>query len=203
MFINQHQQDEFELALSCVARPIHSVSQIKQHAVSRYGLTREQTIKLATEFYRDVGHANRKEFFRKHGMCTEVFYRNVRWFSLDIKRYYRIDGGPIYAMQWLHPQETMKRDPRISQSIIMKCRNNAFLKEHRDTRELFVELANIQYCHYYKRPKQFFQVLKTVDISRGTYYHRIKKYGIKAEVFMSIDNRELFPVKCKSLNNSD
>ncbi len=58
--------------------------------------------------------------------------------------------------------------------------------------------ANVRYSHYYRNPKEFFEVLRKVDISRGTYYSRLKKYGIKAEFFMSVDDGELFPIKCKS-----
>lgn len=86
---------------------------------------------------------------------------------------------------------------RDSMAITMP-RNIAFKKGYGDTRELFVELANVRYSHYYRNPKEFFEVLRKVDISRGTYYSRLKKYGIKAEFFMSVDDGELFPIKCKS-----
>ncbi|EHI3273306.1 hypothetical protein J9089_003245 [Salmonella enterica] len=203
MFINQHQRDEFDLAMSYYRHGYKEpVKQIIERGISRDGFTREEVVELATEYYRDIGNAGRDEFFRKHRTCRAMFYRTMDWFKLDIKRYYRIDDGQIYRMEWLHPNEIMKRDPRVTRAIT-RFRNVAFEKGHPDTRELFVELANVQYCHYYKRPKEFREVLRKVDISNGTYYHRIKKYNIKAEVFMSIDNGELFRVKCKSLNNSD
>lgn len=203
MLINQHQRDELELAMSYYSTSYKEpVKQIIERGISRDGFTREEVIKLATEYYRDVGNAGRDEFFRKHKTSRTMFYRTMDWFRLDIQRYYRIDGGRVYKMEWVNPKETMKRDPRVTRAIT-RFRNEAFRKGHADNRELFVELANVQYCHYYKRPREFYGVLRKVDISKGTYYNRIRKYGITAEVFMSIDNRELFRVKCKSLNNSE
>ncbi|HGE9215507.1 TPA: hypothetical protein ACGBPB_004471, partial [Escherichia coli] len=112
------------------------------------------------------------------------------------KRYYRIDDGPIYRLQWKPIREVLKQK-RLNHAIT-RYRNEAFKKGYGDTRELFVELANVKYSHYYNDPKSFFEVLRKVDISRGTYYSRLKKYGIKAEFFMSVDDGELFPIKCKS-----
>lgn len=195
MLINQTRNDELDLALSCVhPSEIQRVKPSKQVAVSRAGFTREEAIKLATELYRDYRDSERNDFLRKHGTCRDMFYETIKWFGLDIKRYYRVDGGKIYRMKWTHPQEIMKRDPRTTRSIT-KYRNVAFTKEHKDTRELFVELANVQYCHYYRQRKEFENVLRTVDVSISEYYRRLRKYNIKVEFFMSIDNGELFPCK--------
>ncbi|GDU98447.1 hypothetical protein BvCmsSIP024_03472 [Escherichia coli] len=186
--------DERELALSCVNTTIEKPKKKKQVGVSRAGFTREEAIQLAKEFYTGgTGHS--KEFFKKHHTCLEMFHRTVRWFELDIKRYYRVDGGKIYRMNWINPNEVQKRPPRGSRGIIHKFRSYAFTKEHRDTRELFVELMNVQYSHYYKRPKEFYEVLKMIDISKTTYYTRLKKYRIGVEFFMSIDDGELFKIK--------
>lgn len=186
--------DERELALSCVNTTIEKPKKKKQVGVSRAGFTREESIQLAKEFY-SLGTGQSKEFFKKHHTCLEMFHRTVRWFDLDIKRYYRVDGGKIYRMNWINPNEVKKRPPRGSRGIIHKFRSYAFTKEHRDTRELFVELMNVQYSHYYKRPKEFYEVLKMIDISKTTYYTRLKKYRIGVEFFMSIDDGELFKIK--------
>ena len=186
--------DERELALSCVNTNIEKPKKKKQVGVSRAGFTREEAIQLAKEFY-SLGTGQYKEFFKKHHTCLEMFHRTVRWFDLDIKRFYRVDGGKIYRMKWINPNDVKKRPPRGSRAIIHRFRSYAFTKEHRDTRELFVELMNVQYSHYYKRPKEFYEVLKAIDISKTTYYTRLKKYRIGVEFFMSIDDGELFKIK--------
>ncbi|CAD5752745.1 Uncharacterised protein [Escherichia coli] len=185
--------DELELARSCVPIIEKSVKK-KFNGVSNAGFNREEAIKLAKEFYsQGTGHS--KEFFKKHHTCLEMFHRTVRLFELDIKRYFRIDGGPIYSMKWITPKEVKKRPTRGSRAHIFKIRGIALTKEYKESRELFVELANVYYSHYYKQPKAFYEVLRKVDISWTTFRQRIRKYGIKAEFFMSIDNGDLFPIK--------
>lgn len=186
--------DELELARSCV--PIYEtpVQKKKQVGVSRAGFTREEAIQLAKEFY-TLGTGKSKEFFKKHHTCLEMFHRTVRWFELDIKRFYRVDGGKIYSMNWVNPNDVKKRPPRGSRAHIFKNRGYALTKEYKDTRELFVELANVYYSHYYKKPKEFYEVLKKVDISWTTFRQRIRKYNIKVEFFMSIDDGDLFKIK--------
>lgn len=191
MFTNN---DERELALSCVNTIIEKPKRKKQVGVSRAGFTREEAIQLAKEFYMG-GTGKSKEFFKKHHTCLEMFHRTVRWFELDIKRYYRVDGGKIYSMNWINPNDIQKRPPRGSRAHIFKNRGFALTKEYKDTRELFVELANVYYSHYYKKPKEFYEVLRKVDVSWTTYRQRIRKYGIKTEFFMSIDGGELFKIK--------
>ncbi|EDZ3225024.1 hypothetical protein GV858_05990 [Salmonella enterica] len=196
MLINQHQRDEFDLAMSCIDHEvIPPILKPKKTEYTKSGFSREETVALAIEYYRDYGHANQDEFFKIHRTNRTHFHQAIKWFELDIRRYYRIDGGKVYHMNWIAPQEVMKRKEGITTKAITRPRSVAFLKHHADTRELFVELANMQYCYYYKKPKEFFELLRTIDISRGTYYQRLKKYRISVEVFMSVDNGELFRLK--------
>lgn len=186
--------DERELALSCVNTTIEKPKKKKQVGVSRAGFNREEAIQLAKEFY-SLGTGSHKEFFKKHHTCLEMFHRTVRWFDLDIKRYYRVDGGKIYSMNWINPNDVKKRPPRGSRAHIFKYRGIALTKGYMDTRELFVELANVYYSHYYKKPKEFYEILRKVDVSMTTFRERLKKYRIGVEFFMSIDDGELFKIK--------
>ncbi|WP_413176403.1 hypothetical protein [Escherichia coli] len=199
MLINQQQRDELDLALSCTDHEYRLPVKHKhlKTDITTSGFSREEAKDILIELYRDYGFTkDRSEFFRKHRTSQTEFQRVREWFDFDIKRYYRIDDGPIYRMQWIPVREMMKHD-RLNQEVTMP-RCVAFKKGYGDTRELFVELANVKYSHYYNNPKEFFEVLRKVDISRGTYYSRLRKYGIKAEFFMTIDDGELFPIKCKS-----
>ena len=198
MLINQQQRDELELALSCTDHEYRLPVKHK-HLKTDYttsGFSREEAKQILIELYRDHGYTDIHNFFKKHRTSQTEFQRVREWFDFDIKRFYRVDDGPIYRLQWTPIREVMKHK-RDSMAITMP-RNIAFKKGYGDTRELFVELANVRYSHYYRNPKEFFEVLRKVDISRGTYYSRLKKYGIKAEFFMSVDDGELFPIKCKS-----
>lgn len=197
MLINQHRRDELELALSCVDPIIKKQTNKKQVGIYRTGFTREETIKLARDFY-SIGTGKHKEFFKKHHTCLEMFHRTVRWYGLDIKRYYRVDGGRIYRMNWIPPKEVKKHPPRGSRAHIFKIRGVSLSKGYKDTRELFVELANVYYSNYYKQVKGFYEVLRKVDISMTTFRGRIRKHGITVEFFMSIDDGELFPIKLGS-----
>lgn len=198
MLINQQQRDELELALSCTDHEYRLPVKHK-HLKTDYttsGFSREEAKEILIELYRDNGYRDVDNFFRKHRTSHTEFQRVREWFDFDIKRFYRVDGGQIYRLQWKPIREVLKQT-RDSMAVTMP-RNIAFKKGYGDTRELFVELANVKYSHYYNDPKAFFEVLRKVDISRGTYYSRLKKYGIKVEFFMSIDDGELFPIKSKS-----
>ncbi|EKS9743099.1 hypothetical protein QDA43_004656 [Salmonella enterica] len=199
MFINQHQQDELELALSCTDHE-YRLPVKHRHKKTDYttsGFSREEALELATEFYRDCGHTHTiHEFFKARRTSYTEFRRVMEWFDFDVKRYYRVDGGNIYRMQWIPSRDVMNHERRNLAVTMPRC--EAFKKGYADTKELFVELVNVKYSHYYNNPKEFFEVLRRVDISRGTYYNRVKQYGIKVEFFMSIDNGELFPIKFKS-----
>lgn len=201
MLINQQQRDELELAFSCCTGHEYRLPVKHKHGrndITTSGFSREEAKEILIEFYRDCGYGgDRKAFFKKHRTSQTVFQTVRDWFDFDIKRFYRIDDGPIYRMQWIPVREMMKQG-RLHNLAVTYHRNDAFRKGYGDTRELFVELANVKYSHYYNDPKSFFEVLRKVDISRGTYYSRLKKYGIKVEFFMSIDDGELFPIKCKS-----
>ncbi|EMD4231275.1 hypothetical protein VQ237_001000 [Salmonella enterica] len=201
MIINQHRRDELELALSCTDHeyrlPVKHWHKKTDYTTS--GFSREEALALATEFYRDCGHKRSAyyDFFKARRTSYTEFRRVMEWFDFDIKRYYRVNGGQMYRMQWISIRDVLKHE-RLNHAIT-RFRNTAFGKGYADTKELFVELVNVKYSHYYSNPKEFFEVLRRIDISRGTYYNRIKKYGIKVEFFMSIDDNPLFPIKCKSL----
>ncbi|MCY6417956.1 hypothetical protein OYC42_20520 [Escherichia coli] len=198
MLINQQERYELELALSCTDHeyrlPVKHHHKKTDYTTS--GFSREEAKQILIELYRDQGYTDIHNFFKKHRTSQTEFQRVREWFDFDIKRYYRIDDGPIYRLQWKPIREVLKQT-RDNMAVTMP-RNIAFKKGYGDTRELFVELANVKYSHYYNDPKSFFEVLRKVDISRGTYYSRLKKYGIKVEFFMSIDDGELFPIKSKS-----
>lgn len=199
MLINQQQRDVLELAFSCCTDHEYRLPVKHKHLKTDYttsGFSREEAKEILIEFYRDNGYRDVHNFFKKHRTSHTEFRRVRDWFDFDIKRYYRIDDGPIYRLQWKPIREVLKQT-RDNMAVTMP-RNIAFKKGYGDTRELFVELANVKYSHYYNDPKSFFEVLRKVDISRGTYYSRLKKYGIKVEFFMSIDDGELFPIKSKS-----
>ncbi|MEL2806251.1 hypothetical protein R9K95_17805 [Escherichia coli] len=198
MLINQQQRDELELALSCTDHEYRLPVKHKhlKTDITTSGFSREEAKEILIELYRDNGYRDLHNFFRKHRTSHTEFQRVREWFNFDIKRFYRVDGGQIYRLQWKPIREVLKQT-RDNMAITMP-RNIAFKKGYGDTRELFVELANVKYSHYYNDPKSFFEVLRKVDISRGTYYSRLKKYGIKVEFFMSIDDGELFPIKSKS-----
>lgn len=67
MFINQHQQDELELALSCTdyyQRPV--VQKVEPKKQRSNGFTREDIIELAKEMYTTEDHQRiREQFFRE------------------------------------------------------------------------------------------------------------------------------------------
>ncbi|EII2057443.1 hypothetical protein LG058_003443 [Escherichia coli] len=198
MLINQQQRDELELALSCTDHEYRLPVKHKhlKTDITTSGFSREEAKDILIEFYRDNGYSNPHEFFKKHRTSQTEFQRVREWFDFDIKRYYRIDDGPIYRMQWIPVREMLKHERKNQEVTMPRC--VAFKKGYGDTRELFVELANVKYSHYYNNPKEFFEVLRKVDISRGTYYSRLRKYGIKAEFFMTIDDSPMFKIKCKS-----
>ncbi|HCN2512112.1 TPA: hypothetical protein N6Q68_002273 [Escherichia coli] len=199
MLINQQQRDELKLAFSCCTDHEYRLPVKHHHKKTDYttsGFSREEAKKILIELYRDHGYTDIHNFFKKHRTSQTEFQRVREWFDFDIKRFYRVDDGPIYRLQWKPIREVLKQT-RDSMAVTMP-RNIAFKKGYGDTRELFVELANVKYSYYYNDPKSFFEVLRKVDISRGTYYSRLKKYGIKAEFFMSVDDGELFPIKSKS-----
>ncbi|EMW0060129.1 hypothetical protein ABIV32_001541 [Salmonella enterica subsp. enterica] len=201
MLINQHQRDELDLAFSCMDRdyrlPVRHHH--KKTDVTTSGFTREEALQLATEFYRDIGHGNRDEFFKSRKTSYTEFQRVMEWFDFDIKRYYRVDGGQIYRMQWTPRREILNRW-RYTNHWVGGYRNDSstFKKGYEDTRELFVEMENLRLGHYFDNTKEFFDLLRRVDIGKTTYYSRLKKYGIKREFFMSIDNGELFPIKFRT-----
>ncbi|MEW5208560.1 hypothetical protein AB1Y72_01120 [Escherichia coli] len=198
MLINQQQRDELELALSCTDHEYRLPVKHKhlKTDITTSGFSREEAKEILIELYRDNGYRDVRNFFRKHRTSHTEFNRVREWFDFDIKRFYRVDDGPIYRLQWTPMREVLKQT-RDNMAVTMP-RNIAFKKGYGDTRELFVELANVRYSHYYNDPKGFFEVLRKVDISRGTYYSRLRQYGIKAEFFMSVDDGELFPIKSKS-----
>ncbi|WP_311750752.1 hypothetical protein [Proteus columbae] len=199
MFINQNQREEFELARSCLEReqrlPVRHHH--KKDDVTTSGFTRKKALELLTTFYRECGHGKgRREFFKRHRTSQTEFQRVIEWFDFDIKRYFQVDDGQLYLINWKPIREVLKQE-RLSMAVT-KHRNTAFKKGYADTKELFVELVCVRYSHYYNNPKEFFEVLRKVDISRGTFYNRVKKYNIKAKFFMSVDNGEIFQIKNKS-----
>ncbi|EPY9990597.1 hypothetical protein ACXIDX_004726 [Escherichia coli] len=198
MLINQQQRDELDLALSCTDHEYRLPVKHKhlKTDITTSGFSREEAKDILIELYRDHGYTDIHNFFKKHRTSQTEFQRVREWFDFDIKRYYRIDDGPIYRLQWKPLREVLKQT-RDSMAVTMP-RCVAFKKGYGDTRELFVELANVKYSHFYNNPKEFFEVLRKVDISRGTYYSRLRKYGIKAEFFMTIDDSPMFKIKCKS-----
>ncbi|HAX5197895.1 TPA: hypothetical protein JZG68_002212 [Escherichia coli] len=198
MLINQQQRDELELALSCTDHEYRLPVKHKhlKTDITTSGFSREEAKEILIELYRDNGYTDVHNFFKKHRTSHTEFRRVREWFDFDIKRFYRVDGGQIYRLQWKPIREVLKQT-RDSMAVTMP-RCVAFKKGYGDTRELFVELANVKYSHYYNDPKSFFEVLRKVDISRGTYYSRLKKYGIKVEFFMSIDDSPMFKIKSKS-----
>ncbi|HFQ8383465.1 TPA: hypothetical protein ACHTAY_002481 [Escherichia coli] len=198
MLINQQQRDELELALSCTDHEYRLPVKHKhlKTDITTSGFSREEAKEILIELYRDNGYRDVRNFFRKHRTSHTEFNRVREWFDFDIKRFYRVDDGPIYRLQWTPMREVLKQT-RDNMAVTMP-RNIAFKKGYGDTRELFVELANVRYSHYYNDPKGFFEVLRKVDISRGTYYSRLRQYGIKAEFFMSVDDSPMFKIKSKS-----
>lgn len=198
MLINQQQRDELELALSCTDHEYRLPVKHKhlKTDITTSGFSREEAKEILIELYRDNGYTDVHNFFKKHRTSHTEFQRIREWFDFDIKRFYRVDGGQIYRLQWKPIREVLKQT-RDNMAVTMP-RCVAFKKGYGDTRELFVELANVKYSHYYNDPKSFFEVLRKVDISRGTYYSRLKKYGIKVEFFMSIDDSPMFKIKSKS-----
>ncbi|ECW0786375.1 hypothetical protein F3Q20_02510 [Salmonella enterica subsp. enterica] len=201
MFINQQQRDELELAFSCTDRdyrlPVRHHH--KKTDMTTSGFTREEALELATEFYRDCGYGNHNEFFKARRTSHTEFRRVMEWFDFDIKRYYRVDGGQIYRMNWIGRREMLNRW-RYTDKWVGGYRNDSstFKKGYTESRELFVEMENLRLGHYFDNAKEFHDLLRRVDIGRSTYYSRLKKYGIKREFFMSIDGGELFPLKCRS-----
>ncbi|HFG7647153.1 TPA: hypothetical protein ACGIMR_000514 [Salmonella enterica subsp. enterica serovar Javiana] len=206
MFINQHQRDELELAFSCTDhyyQPQPKPEPPKGIVYSKSGFTREDIVKIATDFYQNCGNSTilRNKFFKKkYQISYDTFKLNMQWFGVDVQRYYRVDGGKIYRMIWTPTHEIMKRD-RYCDKWVGGYRNDSrtFQKGHADTRELFVDMENLRLGHYFNNSKEFYDLLRRVDIGRTTYYTRLKKYGIKREFFMSIDGNPLFPYKCRSV----
>lgn len=199
MIIKQSERDELELALSCID-PEYRFPVKQQHKKTDYttsGFSRDEIVKLAIEFYRECGqNKNREHFFRKYKTSHAEFTRACRWFELDIKRYYRVDGGKMYRMSWT-PKIEIRRRERFRYQW-MGQRNIAFTKGYADERELFVQLANTYYGHYYNNPKGFKEILDKVDISRSWYKKKLKRYGIKVEFFMSIDDSPIFSIKSRT-----
>lgn len=200
MLINQTRSDELELALSCTdyyQRP-RAIEEPKKD--SSNGFTREDILTVAREFYSTEGNQkNREQFFRDRNMSFADFQRAFRGMKIDAKRYFRIDGGRIYRMNWNpHGRKMADREKFIPEP--RKKSNAVFNKGYRDDRDLFVELASTYYSQFYNDPKGFKEILDKVDISRAWYKKKIKRYGIRVEFFMSLDNGELFPLQCRTLS---
>ncbi|EGN2171625.1 hypothetical protein IIF97_001267 [Salmonella enterica] len=197
MFINQHQQDELELALSCTdyyQRPV--VQKVEPKKQRSNGFTREDIIELAKEMYTTEDHQRiREQFFRERNTSYAEFVRAFRNMKIEEKRFFRIDGGKIYRMTW-SPWGKGKNEK--FRPMGRGKRRYAFTKEYSDNRELFVELAHCYYSHFYNDPKGFQEVLDTVDISRPWYKKKFKRYNIQVEFFMSLDDGEIFPLKCRT-----
>ncbi|EDT7800718.1 hypothetical protein CCF60_003137 [Salmonella enterica subsp. enterica serovar Berkeley] len=198
MLINQNRRDELELALSCTDHPyrLKVYHHHKKTDTTTSGFTREEAIALATEFYRDNGHRNYYDFFKARRTSYTEFRRVCEWFDLNIQRYYRVDGGKLYRMNWT-PLRDIQSRWRHSDKWIGGYRNDrgTFKNGHVDTRELFVDMENLRVGHYFNNPKEFYDLLRRVDIGKTTYYQRLKQYNIKTEYFMSIDDGELFQIQ--------
>lgn len=101
MLINQQQRDEVELAFSCCTDHEYRLPVKHKHLKTDYttsGFSREEAKEILIEFYRDNGYTDVHNFFRKHRTSHTEFRRVRDWFDFDIKRYYRIDDGPIYRL---------------------------------------------------------------------------------------------------------
>ncbi|EDA3265512.1 hypothetical protein A4L30_10680 [Salmonella enterica subsp. enterica serovar Bovismorbificans] len=198
MLINQNRSDELELALSCTdyyQRPRQTEEYKRDRA---NGFTREDILIMAKEFYSTEGNQrDRERFFHERHTSLAEFRRAFRKLNIDAKRYFRIDGGRIYRMNW-SPYGSRERKKFIPAP--RKKSNAVFNKGYRDDRDLFVELASTYYSQFYNDPRGFKEILDKVDISRAWYKKKVKRYGIRVEFFMSLDNGELFPLQCRTLS---
>lgn len=111
MLINQQERDELELALSCTDHeyrlPVKHHHKKTDYTTS--GFSREEAKQILIELYRDHGYTDIHNFFKKHRTSQTEFQRVREWFDFDIKRYYRVDDGPIYRLQWKPIREVLKQ----------------------------------------------------------------------------------------------
>ncbi|EBK0477651.1 hypothetical protein Q9V03_000734 [Salmonella enterica] len=169
----------------------------RRYSLSPYGFRYDEVIRIMKDFYMTCGYVgDRDQFFKDRFTSHATMMRNCRWFGIDIQRYYRVDGGKIYKMNWVETNVMMKKTRWIDSKV--GKRNSAFKRGYRDERALFVELMNCYYSTCYRDRERFEWYLQTVDISRPYYKKKIKQYQIKVEFFMSLDGCEPFPYKCRA-----
>ncbi|MCV9297036.1 hypothetical protein ODZ63_14470 [Escherichia coli] len=127
MLINQQQRDVLELAFSCCTDHEYHLPVKHKHLKTDYttsGFSREEAKEILIELYRDNGYTDVHNFFKKHRTSHTEFQRVRDWFDFDIKRYYRVDDGPIYRLQWKPIREVLKQK-RLNHAITRLSTNSA------------------------------------------------------------------------------
>lgn len=156
MLINQKQRDELELAFSCCTDHEYRLPVKHKHLKTDYttsGFSREEAKEILIEFYRDNGYTDVHNFFKKHRTSHTEFRRVRDWFDFDIKRFYRIDDGPVYRLQWKPIREVLKQK-RLNHAVT-RYRNEAFKKGYGDTRDLVMVNSFMLHPLYKSRSSRF------------------------------------------------